>query len=84
MGGVPNIFERSHGLRGGGNTLLDVVIIAQAKGDEGAKVLEVATEGDITIFNLDGLRFIQLVVQFLLSFSARSFLLLRLSFVVGE
>jgi hypothetical protein len=62
VGGVPNILECSHGLGGGSNSLLDIIVIAQTKGDEGAKVLEVATEGDISVFNLDGLRLVQFVV----------------------
>ena len=58
MGGVPNLFERPHGLGGGGNSFLNILVIAQTKGDEGAKVLEVATKGDIAIYNFDGLRLV--------------------------
>ena len=62
MGGVPNVLECSHGLGGGSDLLLHIIVVAQTKGDEGAKVLEVATKGDIFVFNLDGLRLVQFVV----------------------
>jgi hypothetical protein len=62
MWGVPNSLECSHGLDGGGNLLLNIIIVAQAKGDEGTKILEVATEGDVSIFNLYGLGLVKLVV----------------------
>ena len=62
MGRVPNVLECSHGLSGSSDSFLDTIIIAQTKGDEGAKVFEMVTKGDISIFNLDGLRLIQFVV----------------------
>ncbi len=62
MWGVPNSLECSHRLGGGGNLLLDIIIVPQAKGDEGTKILEVATEGDVSIFNLYGLGLVKLVV----------------------
>jgi hypothetical protein len=49
-------------LGGGGNPFLNIVVITQVERDEGAKVLEVAAKGDMSISNLDRLRRIELVV----------------------
>ena len=62
MGGIPNILQCSHGLGGGSDTFLDVVVVTQAEGNEGAKIFEVLAEGDITIFNRYGLGFVQIII----------------------
>ncbi len=58
VGGVPNILQRSHGLGGRGDMLFNVIIITEAKGDKGTKILEVAAEGDKPILNCNGLCFL--------------------------
>ena len=72
MGRVPNVLECSHGLSGGNDSFFDIIIVAQTKGDEGAKVFEVATEGDISVFNLDGLHLVQFFVDCSFSSACRS------------
>jgi hypothetical protein len=58
VGGVPNILQCSHGLGGGGDVLFDVIIITEAEGDKGTKILEVVVERDKPILNCNGLRFL--------------------------
>ncbi len=84
MGGVPNILQCSHGLGGGSDVLFDVIIITEAEGDEGTKILEVAAEGDKLILNCNGLHLLLVVVEVPFSFLAQSLLGLGVTFIVGE
>ncbi len=70
MGGVPNILQRSHGLGGRADALFDVIIITEAEGDVGTKILEVAAEGDEPILNCNGLHFLWVVIEVLFLFPA--------------
>jgi hypothetical protein len=71
-------------LGGGSDTLFDVVVSTQAKGNEGAEIFEVSAEGDITIFNRYGLGFVQIIIQLFFSFPVCSFLLFSTTFLIGE
>ena len=70
MGGVTNILQHSHGLGGGGHVHFDVIIITEAEGDKGTKILEVAAEGDEPILNCNGLHFLWVVIEVLFLFPA--------------
>ncbi len=63
MGGIPNILQGSHGLSGHGDALLNVLVVLEAKGDEGAKICEVRAESYITIFDMYGFGLVLVVIE---------------------
>ncbi len=81
MRAVPHGFEGTYGLGRSSNALVNIIIVAQAKGNIGAEVFEVAAEGDLSIGDRDRSSLFKVIVEELFSCSAlfcRLFLLLLL------
>ena len=79
MRAVPHGFEGTHGLGCSSDALVNIIIVAQAKGNTGAKVFEVATEGDLSVGDRDRSSLFKVIVEELFLCSAlfrRLFLLL--------
>ncbi len=60
---VPYAFQCAHGLGCQGESLLDVIVIGQAKGNVGAKILEMLAKGDTAILNINQLGFLKHVTE---------------------
>ena len=70
MRAVPHGFEGTHGLGHNSNALVNIIIVAQAKGNIGAEVFEVAAEGDLSIRDRDRNSLFKVTVEELFSCSA--------------
>jgi hypothetical protein len=78
---LPDFFEGTHTSVGSSKTGINVIIITEIVGDTGAKVFKGATEGNVSISNVDACSFWKIVVLDIFACCASMF---RLSRFIGE
>ena len=84
MRAVPHGFEGTHGLGRSSDALVKMIIFAQAKGNIGAEVFEVAAEGDLSVGDRDRSSLFKVIVEELFSCSALFHRLFLLLFGLGK
>ena len=84
MRAVPHGFEGTHGLGRSSDVLVNIIIAAQAKGNTGAEVFEVATEGDLFVGDRDRSSLFKVIVEELYLCSALFHHLFLLLFGLGK
>ena len=84
MRAVPHGFEGTHGLGRSSDALVNIIIVAQAKGNIGAEVFEVAAEGDLSVGDRDRSSLFKVIVEELFSCSALFHRLFLLLFGLGK
>ena len=84
MRAIPHDFEGTYGLGRSSNGLVNIIIVAQAKGNIGAEVFEVAAEGDLSFGDRDRSSLFKDIVEELFSCSALFHHLFSLLFGLGK
>ena len=84
MRAVPHGFEGTHGLGCSSDALVNIIIVAQAKGNIGAEVFEVAAEGDLSVGDRDRSSLFKVIIEELFSCSALFHPLFLLLFGLGK
>jgi hypothetical protein len=81
---VSHGFEGTHGLRRSSDAFVNIAVVTQAKGNIGAKVFEVAAEGDLSVGDRDRNSLLKVVVEELFSCSVLLHRLFLLLFSLGK
>ncbi len=84
MRAVPHGFEGIHCLGCSSDALVNIIIVAQAKGDIDAEVFEVAAEGDLSVGYRDQSSLFKVIAEELFSCSASFHCLFLLLFGLGK
>ncbi len=84
MGAVPHGFEGTYGLGHGSDAFVNIVVITQTEGNIGAKVFEVAAEGNLSVGDRDRSSLFKVVVEEFFSCSALLHRLFLLLFGLGK
>ncbi len=84
MRAVPHGFEGTYGLGCSSDALVNIIIVAQAKGNIGAEVFEVAAEGDLSVGDRDRSSLFKVVVEELFLCSVLLHRLFLLLFSLGK
>ena len=84
MGAVSHGFEGTHGLGHGSNVFVNIVVVTQTEGNIGAKVFEVAAEGDLSVGDRDRSSLFKVVLEEFFLCSALLHHLFLLLFGLGK